>query len=94
MKSHISDVGDPELMRSRGREVALDQVRAMIICLGWTGGVGLAAPADPVQPGATHQTSDLIAAQVPACSAHRMPHLPRPVDTIVLRMDALYFRDQ
>ena len=66
----------------------------MIICLGWTGGVGLAAPADPVQPGATHQTSDLIAAQVPAGSAHRVPQLPRAVDAVVLFMDALDLWDQ
>ena len=66
----------------------------MILRLGWAGGDGLAATAHPVQPRAAHQAGYLIAAQVPAGSAHRVPHLPRPVDTVVLLMDALYLWDQ
>lgn len=82
------NVGDPQPVGGVGGEVALDKVRTQIRLAGGLRGDRLAAAPDPLQAGTPHQSGALVAANVPAGLAHRVPHLAHPVDRVVLRMEA------
>ena len=83
------NVCEPDAVGAVRGELVLNEIWTMIRLVGRAGGHGLPAPPRPAQPLPFHQASDLIAADVSAGVAHRVPLVQFPVDRVVLRVDLL-----
>ena len=83
----VGDVSDPELIRSGSREVPLDQIRTTVQATSRARREHLSTTAYPAQTSSFHQPSGLVAADFPSGTAHRVMHLPIPVDAVVLGMN-------
>ena len=90
----VGDVSDPQLVRPLGGEAALHEVRTSIRLACRPRDDRLAAAPNPFHAGELHQAGDLVTADLPPGAAHRMVHLPDPVDAVVLRMDPLELLDE
>ncbi len=86
--AQVGEVGDPQLIRARRGEVALDQVRCAAGCrVAARGSPGLAAPLGALDPVCFHEAPDTVAADWFAGSEHRFPGAPRPVGVVVARAE-------
>jgi hypothetical protein len=75
---HVGHVGDPELVRAVGTELALDEVGRRALALGATSGHDAGAPATDTADGiATHQPGDALAADANAL-VDQLSTNPRP----------------
>ena len=90
----VGDVSDPQLVRPLGGEAALHEVRTSIRLICRPRGDRRAAAPNPFHAGELHQPGDLVTADLPPGTAHRVVHLPDPVDAVVLRMDPLELLDE
>ncbi len=90
-RAHVGDVSDPEPVWALGSEAALDQIRMSMRHACRPCGDRLAAAAHSLQVGGTHETGDLVPADLPPGAGHRVVHLSHPVDAVVLRVDPAEF---
>ena len=81
--SDVSDVGDPELLRTLRSEPAFHKVGTLIVSARWTGGDRLATSANTLDACDLHQPRDLVATHVPSGMPHGVPHLPDPIDAVI-----------
>src|SRR5699024_6871508 len=68
-------------------EVPLDQIRTTVQATSGARREHLSTTAYPAQTSSFHQPSGLVAADFPSGTAHRVMHLPIPVDAVVLGMN-------
>ena len=90
-RAHVGDVSDPELMRAIRGELPLHQIWAGIRLTSRPRGDRRTAAPNPFHAGELHQSGDLVPADLPPGAAHRVVHLPDPVDAVVLRVDPAEF---
>src|SRR5262247_2704851 len=85
----VCEIGDPELIRPNGGELALDQIRRIIRPVTADRGSALAPTHSPLQPERSHQSFDATAGDGDALPAELSPDLACAVDLEVLIPDAL-----
>src|SRR5699024_10519401 len=90
----VGDVSDPELMRSGSSEVPLDKIRTTGQATSVAGREPLSTTAHPSQTSSFHQPSGLVVDDFQSGTAHRVMHLPIPVDAVVLGMNPSYLFDE
>lgn len=83
----VGDVRDPELLRAVRDAPPLDQVGTLVNADPESGGDGLGTSSHTLEANDTHQPRYLVTADNPSCAAHCVPHLPDPVDAVVLLVD-------
>jgi hypothetical protein len=81
---HEGDVGDPQPVRCRCTELAVDQIRGPSRGGVGDGGEHRLAALHATQAGLAHQPPGLFPAEYPAAPRHRRVHLLDPVDRVVL----------
>ncbi|GAA3798232.1 hypothetical protein GCM10022241_22430 [Micrococcus endophyticus] len=90
----VGDVSDPQLVRPLGGEATFHEIRAGVCLSCRAGRDRLAATADSLQAGGTHETGDLVPADLPPGAGHRMVHLADAVDAVVLHVNPAEFLEQ
>src|SRR5262245_55965697 len=85
----VCEIGDPELIRPNGGELALDQICRIFRLVAADGGSALAPTHGPSQPKRSHQSFDPTAGDGDALPAELSPDLACAVDLEVLIPDAL-----
>src|SRR5262245_50262609 len=85
----VREIGDPELIRPHGGELALDQICRIIRLVSADRGSALTPTHNPLQPERSHQSFDATACDCDALPAKLSPDLARSVDLEVLIPDAL-----
>ncbi|OLL70020.1 hypothetical protein Ae150APs1_6158 [Pseudonocardia sp. Ae150A_Ps1] len=92
MRLDVGDVGDPQPVRGRRGEVALDQVRAQVGAVGTDGGPRHPLPPDTAQACGFHEPADGAPRDRPvvhaAFAAQLCPDFPDAVDAVVLGVHA------
>src|SRR6266508_4220790 len=66
---HVGEIGDPQAIRGRGSEVAVDQIGRALVAGGRDGGAPLGAADDPTDAQLTHEPGDVVAADLEAFPA-------------------------
>src|SRR5262245_46061709 len=85
----VGEIGDPELIRPNGGELALDQICRIFRLVAADGGSALAPTHGPSRPDRSHQSFDATAGDGDALPAELSPDLACAVDLEVLIPDAL-----
>src|SRR5262245_20055760 len=85
----LCEIGDPELIRPNGSELALDQICRIFRLVAADGGSALAPTHGPSQPKRSHQSLDATAGDGDALPAELSPDLACAVDLEVLIPDPL-----
>src|SRR5262245_47291311 len=85
----VREIGDPELIRPNGGELALDQICRITRLVTADRGSALTPTHNPLQPERSHQSFDATAGDCDALSAELSPDLARAVNLEVLIPDAL-----
>src|SRR5262245_53138970 len=85
----ICEIGDPELIRPNGGELALDQICRIFRPVAADSGSAFGAAHNPLQPERSHQSFDATAGDGDAFPAELSPDLACAVDLEVLIPDAL-----
>src|SRR5262249_37411437 len=85
----VCEIGDPELIRPNGSELALDQICRIIRLVTADRGSALAPTHSPLQPNRSHQSFDATAGDGDALPAELSPDLACAVDLEVPIPDAL-----
>src|SRR5215467_7476029 len=85
----VCEIGDPELIRPNGGELALDQICWIFRLVAADSGSAFAPTHSPLQPERSHQSFDATAGDCDALPAELSPDLARAVDLEVLIPDAL-----
>ena len=88
-RANVRDVGHPEPVRTIRPEAPFDEIRALIRLGRWCRGARFTAPDHAFESRDSHESGDLITADLPAGPQHHAPDLPGPVDAVVVGMDLL-----
>lgn len=91
---HVGQVGDPQLVRAGGGEVAAHQVWVTgrgRVGLGGADPLGASGPFDAL---GAHQPGDLVPAHLPAGPDRGLPELAGPVDAVVVLPELAQHRSQ
>src|SRR5690606_4562484 len=86
----VGDVGDPELLRPLSNEPSFHKVGTLIVSDRRTGGDQLATSANTLEASDLHQPRDLVATHLASYMPHGVPHLPDPIDAVVLLVNPLH----
>src|SRR5499426_3809907 len=85
----VCEIGDPELIRPNGGELALDQICRIFRLVAADSGSAFGAAHNPLQPERSHQSFEATAGDGDALPAELSPDLACAVDLEVLIPDAL-----
>src|SRR5262245_27332747 len=85
----VCEIGDPELIRPNGNELALDQICRILRLVAADSGSAFATAHNPLQPERSHQSFDGAAGNGDAIPSELPPNLAGAVDLEVIIPDAL-----